>query len=376
MDEKRHYHIIIGSKAFFDAEIAKIDTTGASWFLELVRLWDDSKQVIVVGQQPKEKPKASLLIIKNDNYHGIVDSAHDRLGGLIEDLTLPTAVIYVHNPPQRLNNYLMDQHSRQQIDLTVQREEYTIKRVPEQFSFNIKSIAERIIGQDDAVKEISKSIWYLTSVERKKPYVIMLYGNSSLGKTELVREVAEKFFQGKFLEKHLSMFKNNNYSDYFFGDAPNRRSIGFDLLERESNLIFFDEIDKCPEHFYSAFYTLFDNTLFKDSTYDVDVSGTIIILTSNYQDEDEMKKNLGLPVFYRIDKFIHFNDFTTEVIYKIVMNELESRKDELNGKLTVDDVYSVVSKRLNATNENARTIKYKIQQVIEDLLFKEVESSV
>lgn len=373
MDEKRHYHIIIGSKAFFDAEIAKIDTTNASWFLELVRLWDDSKNVIVVNQKPKEKPKASLLIIKNDNYHGIVDSAHDRLGGLIEDLTNPTAEIYVHNPPQNLSNYLVDQHSRQLIDLTFKREEYTIKREPAQFSSNIKSIADRIIGQDDAINEISKSIWYLTTVERKKPYVIMLYGSSSLGKTELVREVAEKFFEGKFLEKHLSMFKNNNYSDYFFGDAPNRRSIGFDLLERESNLIFFDEIDKCPEYFYSAFYTLFDNTLFKDSTYDVDVSGAIIILTSNYQDEDEMKKNLGLPVFYRIDKFIHFKEFSTEVIYKIVMNELELRKSELEGKVTVDEIYDVVSKRLNATNENARTIKYKIQQVIEDLLFEEVE---
>lgn len=110
----------------------------------------------------------------------------------------------------------------------------------------------------------------------------MLYGNSSLGKTELVREIAEKFFGGKYLEKHLSMFKNNNYSEYFFGDAPNRRSLGYDLLERESNLIFFDELDKCPEHFFSAFYTLFDNVQFKDATYDVDVSGTVIILTSNY----------------------------------------------------------------------------------------------
>ena len=77
------------------------------------------------------------------------------------------------------------------------------------------------------------------------------------------------------------MFKNNNYSDYFFGEEPNRRSLGFDLLERTSNLIFLDELDKCPEFFYSAFYTLFDNVEFKDATYDVDISGTIIILTSN-----------------------------------------------------------------------------------------------
>lgn len=258
------------------------------------------------------------------------------------------------------------------VALDIKREEYNIKRDPERFLVNISDIRENILGQDYAINEISKSLWYLTTVERKKPYVIMLYGNSSLGKTELVREIAEKFFDGKFLEKHLSMFKNNNYSDYFFGDAPNRRSIGFDLLERESNLIFFDEIDKCPEYFYSAFYTLFDNTLFKDATYDVDVSGAIIILTSNYQTEEEMQTSLGLPVYYRIDKFIHFSDFSSDVIFQIVMKELAAKQKEFQDKYSLDDVYSVVSSQLSSKGENARTIKYKIQQVIEDMLFEDV----
>lgn len=372
MTEKRKYHVIIGSKSYFDTAIADVDMKNTAGFLELVRLWDNAKQIKDLDKSIFEKIKIPSLIIKNDNYHGIVDAAHDRLGGLIEDLTTAGAEIYVHNPPQRLSSYLSDQHRRQIIDLDIHKEEYSIKREPEHFSKNISDIRRSIIGQDNAVDEISKSLWYLTTVERTKPYVIMLYGNSSLGKTELVRKVAEKFFEGKFLEKHLSMFKNNNYSDYFFGDAPNRRSIGFDLLERESNLVFFDEIDKCPEYFYSAFYTLFDNTLFKDATYDVDVSGTIIVLTSNYQTEEEMKSNLGLPVYYRIDKFIHFSDFSSDVIYKIVMKELEARQDEFRDRFTVDDIYSVVSSRLNCTGENARTIKYKIQQVIEDLLFEEI----
>lgn len=203
-------------------------------------------------------------------------------------------------------------------------------------------------------------------------YVIMLYGNSSLGKTELVKEISQKFFGSKCLEKHLSMFKNNNYSEYFFGDAPNRKSLGFDLLERESNLIFFDELDKCPEHFFSAFYTLFDNTLFKDATYDADVSSIVIILTSNYQTEDEMKKQLGLPIFYRIDKMIHFDDFGCDTIYAIVKSEIEARKSEYSDKLTPEMVYAAVSPLVSATGENARTIKYKVQQVIEELLFQEV----
>lgn len=368
----RKYHIIIGSKAYFNSHLPN-DIIGKEVknFLELVRLADAAKERGVVFSDV-----ANVLVIKNDNYHGIVASAHDRLGGLIEDLTNGDAEIFVHNPPRVLKEYLEDQKHRSVIELDTKQEEYSIMRDASQFVSKMQEIASRIIGQDAAIEEISKSMWYLTTTKRRKPYVIMLYGNSSLGKTELVREIAEKFFDGKYLEKHLSMFKNDNYVDYFFGNLPNRRSIGFDLLERESNLLFLDELDKCPEHFYSAFYTLFDNTLFKDATYDVNVSGTLIVLTSNYLSEDEMKKYLGLPIFYRIDKFIHFEDFSCKTIYTIVMNEIEMRRKEYQDKLSPELVYAAVSPLISVKGENARTIKYKIQQVIEELLFLEVVDSL
>lgn len=368
MDDKRTYHVIIGSKAYFDSKLPKFsEEDNVCSFLELVKISDTMKQA---GRQFNQY--ADILIIKNNNYHGIVDAAHDRLGSLIEDLTYDSAVIYVHNPPRVLREYLEDQFERSIINLDYESDEYEIQREPAMFAKKIKEISCNIIGQKLAIQEISKSLWYLTTIKREKPYVVMLYGNSSLGKTELVREIASKFFDDKCLEKHLSMFKNNNYSDYFFGDAPNRRSIGFDLLERESNLIFFDELDKCPEHFYSAFYTLFDNVNFKDATYDVDISGTLIILTSNFHTEDEMKKHLGLPIFYRIDKFIHFEDFDCNTIYTIVKNEISMREEEYAEKLSPELVYAAVSPLLATCGENARTIKYKVQQVIEDLLFKDV----
>lgn len=369
MEDKRKYHIIIGSKAFFDANLPEFtEEDDIDMFLELVKLSDLAKQNCCLFDQ-----HADILIIKNNNYNGIVDAAHDRLGPLIEDLTTGYAEIYVHNPPRVLMEYLEDQKKRALITLDVVSENYEIKRDPNMFVDNIKEISSNIFGQQMAIEEISKSLWYLTSVERKKPYVIMLYGNSSLGKTELVRQVAERFFEGKCLEKHLSMFKNNNYSEYFFGDAPNRRSLGFDLLERESNLIFFDELDKCPEYFFSAFYTLFDNAQFKDATYDVDVSGIVIVLTSNYHTEEEMQKQLGFPIFYRIDKFIHFNDFGSDTIYKIVQNEILVRKEEYEDKLTPEMIYAAVSPLISISGENARTIKYKVQQVIEELLFQEIQ---
>ena len=158
----------------------------------------------------------------------------------------------------------------------------------------------------------------------------------------------------------------------FFRKCTNRKSLGFDLLERESNLVFFDELDKCPEHFFSAFYTLFDNTLFKDATYDSDVSGIVIFLTSNYHTEEEMKNELSRPIFYRIDKMIHFDDFSCDTIYAIVKSEIEARKSEYEDKLTPEMVYAAVSPLISAAGENARTIKNKVQQVIEELLFQEV----
>lgn len=166
------------------------------------------------------------------------------------------------------------------------------------------------------------------------------------------------------------MFKSNANGDYLFGDKPNRRSIGFDLLERESNLVFLDEFDKCADFFYSVFYTLFDNTVFKDAVYEVDVSGILIILTSNYVSEDEMKERLGLPIFYRIDKFVHFEDFDSATIHKIVCKELDDRFEEYKDYFSKDELYAIVSKRILTTGENARTIKNKIQTVLEELLFE------
>lgn len=379
MIKKRTYYIITGSKAFFDSQVKKLQDKRAELeenviesFLELVRLSDERKQR---GSSFSDEDKASLMILKNDNYHGIVESAHDRLGSLVEELTADDAIIYIHNPPVVLDAYLNGLYNRGLINLSNDHQEYIMKRIPEDFSGNMKRIAQNIFGQDEAIVEISKSMWYLTTANRKKPYIIMLYGGSSLGKSELVREIADKFFEGKFVEKHLSMFKNDSYSYYFFGDRPNRRSLGFDLLERESNLIFLDELDKCPEYFFSAFYTLFDNTIFSDATYELDISGLLIILTSNYSNINEMKGHLGLPIFYRIDKFIHFNDFSEKTIYDITMTEIETHVKECNGKINAIDVYRKASPVIQATGENARTIKNKIQNIIEEMLFQEVKDT-
>jgi len=88
-----------------------------------------------------------------------------------------------------------------------------------------------------------------------------------------------------------------------------------------------------------------------------------------------MKKNLGLPIYYRIDKFIHFEDFMSDSIYKITMNEINMRKKEYQAEYSPEEVYAEVSPLINIKGENARTIKYKVQKVIENMLFRNISKA-
>lgn len=366
----RTFHIVNGSKSFFFQKTK--DLKEPKSFLDLVR---KSDAYLNAKQAFPNTEKANLMIVYNDNYHAITEQANDRLGNLIYDLTQEDSEVWVHNPPHNLLFFLNNKAVCKEIKLDTVSQKYDIIRGQKNYVKGIQNIKNNIIGQDTAIIEISKTLSYLTTVKRKKPYVIMLYGNSSIGKTELVREVAKYFFEDQLLEQHLSMYKTAVNGEYLFGNKPNRRSLGFDLLERESNLIFLDEIDKCADFFYSVFYTLFDNTVFKDTVYAVDVSGALIILTSNYSSEDEMKENLGLPIYYRIDKFIHFKDFDSDTIYRIVNKEIEDKYEEFKKFFTKEEIYNIVKSRILSQGENARTIKNKVQAVLEELLFTKMLES-
>lgn len=364
MNSRRSYNIVTGSRSFFEEKLNSVKRTDVeNDFLEIVKLSDNAQRFGLSSVDP-----VSTLIIKNSHYHGLVDSAHDRIESLIEEFTTDNAEIYIHNPPKVLHEHLLEQRAHDIITLNHIPQKYLMECNSDKFSSGIKNLRSSILGQDDAINEISKSLWYLAKTSRSQPYVIMLYGNSGLGKTDLVRNIAKNFFRGEYFEKHLSMFKNNNYAYYFFGESPNRRSLGYDLLERKSNLIFFDEIDKCPDYYYSAFYTLFDNARFDDANYAVDVSGSLIILTSNYKSEKEIHDGLGFPIFCRIDKIIHFDDFSPNIIHSIVENEIRTQCAGKGYDFDANEIYSLVSRQVKTHGENARTIRHKVQQGIEELL--------
>ena len=85
------------------------------------------------------------------------------------------------------------------------------------------------------------------------------------------------------------------------------KSFAKDLLDRESNILLFDEFDKAHPLFHSAFYQLFDEGIFRDPNYSVKLEGSVIVCTSNYKDKVEIHKSLGDALYNRFDAIIGFD---------------------------------------------------------------------
>jgi len=361
----RRYYIIKGSVPYFEQTVKSLNLRGTTLIDAVTGL--DLKNHYGGSFSP-----VGTLLVPNNNYLSIVDSAHGRLGSLIEDVTTSDATIAVHNPTS-----LLEQH----IEVRERDESATVEQCAESrngvkgvrdFETGLKKIKESIIGQDAALESVAESLVYLSKSRRQKPFVMMLYGKSSLGKTETARAIADVYFNGNMIEKHLSMYETTAYADYLFGGRPNVDSLGYDLYQRLSNLVFLDEIDKCNPMFHAAFYSLFDSTTFIDSTYKVDISGLIIILTCNYLTPQDIQKNLGSPIYYRIDKFVPFADLSSAAIYEITQLEIHKQLEMLDATLSQEDVYRLASRMIKAKGENGRTIQTKIRIAIEQMLANKV----
>lgn len=363
----RSYTIIIGSVAFFESKLRELSAKGEE-FNDIITALDAARNT---GKMPL---KADSLIVRNNHYHTIVESAHARLGGLIEDVTTNDAFVYIHNPTIILLRYIRREHEANSCKLEIITEpRSSLAEMPDAHG-KIKEIKKRIIGQDNALDEIAKTLNYLANTERKKPYVLMLYGRSSLGKTETAKAIADTFFNGKMIERHLSMFEEFSIanSDYLFGGKPNVNSLGYELNERESNLVFFDEMDKCGASYRSAFYSLFDSPIYIDTTYRIDISGLLIVLTCNYLSKEEIREKLGDPIYFRIDKNIKFEDFSPNELTDILEIEVDNQLCLISSRFNFNrqDVMRLAARKIFIRESNGRTVQAAVRSTIETLLYE------
>ncbi|MFP7493045.1 AAA family ATPase [Terribacillus saccharophilus] len=256
---------------------------------------------------------ARSLVVYSSEYASAMEHFIENFANYLAIIRMSSNIdtVFLHNPPSSIRKQL----KRHQFEIYEESYDYLkisrsdIRTIRDKFN-------EVVFGQVEARNKILETIFPLTNKNYDKPIVIMLYGPSGVGKTETAKLINSVMYRDKrIFRKQLSMFQNNEYSNYLFGDRSN--SFAKDLLDRETNVILLDEFDKAHPMFFSAFYEVFEEGSFSDKYYEVDLKNTIIICTSNYTSEEEIELMLGAAISSRFDAHICYDALSDEAKMKI-----------------------------------------------------------
>ncbi|WP_247647383.1 AAA family ATPase [Arthrobacter sp. E3] len=184
----------------------------------------------------------------------------------------------------------------------------------------------------------------------------MFYGPSGVGKTETAHFIND-LLGGELMRKQFSMFHSENFASYLFGGRHSESSFARDLLDRESGVILIDEFDKAAAVFHSAFYQFFDGGVFEDKNYRVDVGRSLIICTSNYGSDREIRDALGDALYSRFDALIPFQPLSADEVRTVINQLVDRRMRELD-----DDEQAVldaldIKERLEPLVQNAANVR-------------------
>ena len=220
-------------------------------------------------------------------------------------------------------------------------------------------IKKRIIGQDEAISKIVKSIQRnragLNSPNKPIGSFIFL-GQTGVGKTQLAKVLASEIFES---EENLVRIDMSEYMEKFsvsrlIGAPPGY--IGYEeggqltekVKRRPYSVILFDEIEKGHPDIYSMLLQILDDGFLTDSVgRKINFQNTIIIMTSNLG--VKQINDFGLGVGFETNSTKNqASDIEKKVIQKALKHtfspEFLNRVDEcvIFNSLTLDDINKIV----------------------------------
>lgn len=321
--------------------------------------------------EPADKEDKKLqvdnFVINSDEYCGVREHVIINFANFIAKMDIIN--MYRQNPPTSISEQLHRIYDTSILQVIQQKYNCIDEAIIKKFN---KEYGEKIIGQAKVKMEILQAIYPLINGKQKKPVTILFYGDSGLGKTETAQYLSE-LLSGKLFRKQFSMYQNNEFATYLFGGNYYEGSFAKDLLDRDSNVILLDEFDKSNPVFHSAFYQLFDEGIYEERNYKVNLDNAIIICTSNYKDDKEIKENLGNAIYNRFDSIIRFDelsDESKEMIAKKDLEELETDYQEVLNNMDEE----IRRRLMNAVRgcSNAREIKRIIKDVLNLLAIRKM----
>ena len=278
-------------------------------------------------------------------------------------------------------------------------------------------LGEKVIGQDEAVMTISKSIRRnrVGIKDANKPIGSFIFlGSTGVGKTYLAKTLAEFLFGDpeKIIRIDMSEYMDRHNVSKLIGSPPG--FVGYDeggqLTEKVKNnpfsVILFDEIEKAHKDVFNLLLQILDEGHLTDSFgRKVNFTNCLIIMTSNigakkvsefgggvgfstsssevqkYEVRKTMiqkalKQQFNPEFLNRIDDVVLFNSLNDETLKKIInieIGKLNNRLKDKNYKVIFDKSVTLKVFELNSQEEyGARPIKRIIQNLCEDFLSEEI----
>ena len=260
----------------------------------------------------------------------------------------------------------------------------------------------RIIGQDEAIAAVSTAIRRsrVGIAVKKRPVSFIFVGSTGVGKTELVRCLADQLFDSteSLIRLDMSEYMEKHSVSKIIGSPPGY--VGYDeagqltekIRRKPYSVILFDELEKAHPDVLNILLQILDDGRITDAQGRVvNFENTIIVMTSNAgserkggslgfdrtltdQSRDKAMKALSdflRPEFLnRVDEIICFNRLTEEnfqAIAAIMLGELKTALDERGVALTwSDDVMTWLTKKSYSATYGARNLRRTIQKEIED----------
>ena len=284
---------------------------------------------------------------------------------------------------------------------------------------NLETVLKsKVVGQDEACELVAAAI-KRTRVQlsaRRRPASFIFVGPTGVGKTELVKVLANELFNtvDPLIRLDMSEFMEKHSVSRIIGSPPGY--VGYDeagqltekVRRKPYSVILFDEIEKAhPDVFNMLLQILEDGRLTDSQGRTVDFKNTIIIMTSNVgarlitekqsslgfnsenenAEESEKKdikelvtgelRKVFRPEFLnRVDDIIVFNKLNKDEIKQIavkMLKTLENRLDKMNIKISfTDNAISEIADKGFDENYGARPLRRAIQNEIEDPLSEQM----
>ena len=272
-------------------------------------------------------------------------------------------------------------------------------------------LKERIIGQDKAVSAVTRAIKRKRAgvSYKRKPVSFIFAGPTGVGKTELVKTLANELFDSPetLIRLDMSEFMEKHSVSKIIGAPPGY--VGYDeagqltekIRRRPYSVVLFDEIEKAHADVLNILLQILDDGKITDAHgKQVNFENTLIVMTTNAgsdkgsavsgfaevgdkssseKTERALSSFLRPEFINRIDEIITFrsldkNDF--KQIAKIMLGELESALSEKNIKFVYSEkAAEYIAEKSFSVRYGARNMRRYIQTNVEDRLAEQIISS-